>query len=167
MGQVCGQTVVMRSILRPNPRLWVRNWGFGAGLETTDEIGIAAGRSGRRGVRVFVRICRRCCGFGCWPGVTLGAAAVYLVTGTPWLAALGIAQLPAHRRLLRIRHARERPARLLAIAGAVALQQGHPFLRRRTIMRGQGEVRQTERAGGGGIGTAIAGAIADVRTMGR
>ena len=31
------------------------------------------------------------CGFGCWPGVALGAVAVNMVTGTPWLAALGIA----------------------------------------------------------------------------
>jgi len=31
------------------------------------------------------------CGFRCWPGVTLGAVAVSLAVGTPWLAALGIA----------------------------------------------------------------------------
>ena len=59
------------------------------------------------------------------------------------LAALGIAQLPAHRRLLRIRHARERPARLLAIGGAVSLEVGLAIVGRRTVMRGQ---RKTRRA---------------------
>ena len=58
------------------------------------------------------------------------------------LAALGIAQLPAHRRLLRIRHARQRPARLLAVAGAVAFQQGEAIRRRRTVVGGQGKVRR-------------------------
>ena len=58
------------------------------------------------------------------------------------LAALGIAQLPAHRGLLRIRHARHRPARLLAIGGAVALEVGLAIGRRRTVMRGQREVRR-------------------------
>jgi PAS domain S-box-containing protein len=31
------------------------------------------------------------CGFGCWPGIALGAIAVNLATGVPWPAALGIA----------------------------------------------------------------------------
>src|SRR5262249_50916431 len=58
------------------------------------------------------------------------------------LAALGIAQLPAHRHLLRIRHARERPARLFAIGGAVGFEVGLAIVGRRTVMCGQGEVRR-------------------------
>ena len=57
------------------------------------------------------------------------------------LAAFGIAQLPAHRHLLRIGDARERPARLLAISGAVAFQHSRAVGRRSTIMGGQSEVR--------------------------
>ena len=58
------------------------------------------------------------------------------------LAALGIAQLPAHRRLLRPRHTCQRPAGLLAVSRAVAFQQGSTIRRRRTIVRGQGKVRR-------------------------
>ena len=58
------------------------------------------------------------------------------------LAAFGIAQLPAHRHLLRIGDACERPARLLAVGGAVAFQHRAAVRRRSTIMGGQGEVRR-------------------------
>ena len=58
------------------------------------------------------------------------------------LAPFGVAQLPAHCRLLRIGDARERPARLLAVAGAVAFQQAAAVRRRSTIVGGQGEVRR-------------------------
>ena len=46
------------------------------------------------------------------------------------LAALGIAELPAHTRSARKRHAGQRPARLLAVAGAVAFQQARAIRRR-------------------------------------
>ena len=58
------------------------------------------------------------------------------------LAALGIAQLPAHRRLLRPRHTCHRPAGLLAVRRAVAFQQGSAIRRRSTIVGGQGKVRR-------------------------
>ena len=58
------------------------------------------------------------------------------------LAALGIAQLPADRRLLRPRHTCQRPAGLLAVAGAVGFQQGEAIRRRGTIVGGQGKVRR-------------------------
>ena len=52
------------------------------------------------------------------------------------LAAFGVAQLPAHRRLLRIGNACERPARLFAVGGAVAFQHRATVRRRSTIMGG-------------------------------
>ncbi|MGY4622352.1 hypothetical protein ACVWY3_000108 [Bradyrhizobium sp. USDA 4486] len=58
------------------------------------------------------------------------------------LAALGIAQLPAHHRLLRVGNAGHRLARLLAIGRAIALQQAHAILWRRAVMRRQREVRR-------------------------
>ncbi|MEY9189948.1 hypothetical protein ABH987_003576 [Bradyrhizobium ottawaense] len=58
------------------------------------------------------------------------------------LATLGIAQLPAHDRLLRIGHARHRLARLLAIGRAIGLQQAHAVRWRRAVMRRQCEVRR-------------------------
>src|SRR6185369_13246109 len=46
------------------------------------------------------------------------------------------------RRLLRIRHARKRPARLLTVGDAVTLQHCLAIGRRRPVMRGQREVRR-------------------------
>ena len=58
------------------------------------------------------------------------------------LAALGIAQLPTHRRLLRPRHTCHRPAGLLAVRRAVAFQQRGAIRRRGAIVSGQGKVRR-------------------------
>ena len=57
-------------------------------------------------------------------------------------AALGVAQLPAHHRLLRPWHAGHRPARLLAIGGAVAFERREAIGRRRAIVGGKGEIRR-------------------------
>ena len=57
------------------------------------------------------------------------------------LAALGIAQLPAHDRCRRKRYAGHRLAGLLAVAGAVALQHGRAIRRRRAVMGGKRKAR--------------------------
>ena len=58
------------------------------------------------------------------------------------LTTLGIAELPAHDGLLRIGHAGHRLARLLAIGGAVALEQVPAIGRRGAVVGGQREIRR-------------------------
>src|SRR6185312_15190380 len=58
------------------------------------------------------------------------------------LAPLRLAELPAYHRLLRPRHACERPARLLAVRAAVAFKQRQALRRCRTIMGWQRKIRR-------------------------
>ena len=88
------------------------------------------------------------CSFRCWPGVTLGAVAINLVTGTPWQTALGIAIGNTVGPLLS--------ASLLKRIGL------HPaFDRRRDILllAGAAAIGMLVSASGGVLTLALAGAL--------